>query len=156
MRELLCALESAQSAPAMAKAMRVILEHISFVLREGESVALLGRNGVGKTTLLTTLMGLTRLYGGTIRWRGAALAGVPTHQRARSGLGWVPQAQWHVRILDGRRAFDVGGPPRSRLRHLEFTGTRVPVVPASAGTPRQFSAINCRAANSRCWRLRVH
>ncbi len=58
---------------------------------EGDSLALLGRNGVGKTTLLVTLMGLTRLHGGAIRWRGDSLARVATHRRAQAGLGWVPQ-----------------------------------------------------------------
>jgi branched-chain amino acid transport system ATP-binding protein len=69
----------------------VILENISIVLHEGESVALLGRNGVGKSTLLTTLMGLTRMHGGAIHWCGEVLAGMPSHRRAQAGLGWVPQ-----------------------------------------------------------------
>ena len=69
----------------------VVLEEVSLVMEEGGSLALLGRNGVGKTTLLVTLMGLTRLHGGAIRWRGASLARVPTHRRAQAGLGWVPQ-----------------------------------------------------------------
>ncbi len=69
----------------------IVLEEVSFAMNEGDSLALLGRNGVGKTSLLVTLMGLTRLHGGQIRWGGGDLARVPTHQRARSGLGWVPQ-----------------------------------------------------------------
>ena len=69
----------------------VVLEDINLVMQEGESIALLGRNGVGKTTLLRTLMGLTQLHGGSIHLLGDDLAGVPSHKRARSGLGWVPQ-----------------------------------------------------------------
>ena len=69
----------------------VVLEDVSFALGEGNSLALLGRNGVGKTTLLLTLMGITRLRRGEIRWRGADLAAVPTYQRAHAGIGWVPQ-----------------------------------------------------------------
>jgi len=69
----------------------IVLEDVSFTLHEGDSLALLGRNGVGKTSLLVTLMGLTRLHKGSIRWGGADIARVPTYQRARSGLGWVPQ-----------------------------------------------------------------
>ena len=69
----------------------VVLENVSFTLGEGDSLALLGRNGVGKTSLLVTLMGLTRLHGGAIRWGGADIARVPTYQRAHAGLGWVPQ-----------------------------------------------------------------
>ena len=69
----------------------VVLEDVSLAMEEGDSLALLGRNGVGKTTLLITLMGLTRLHSGGIRWRGGSLARVATHRRAQAGLGWVPQ-----------------------------------------------------------------
>ncbi|AEG68485.1 ABC transporter ATP-binding protein [Ralstonia solanacearum] len=72
----------------------VVLDEVSFGLDAGGSLALLGRNGVGKTTLLATLMGFTRLHGGRIRWRGADIARVPPHRRARAGLGWVPQERW--------------------------------------------------------------
>ena len=69
----------------------VVLEGLSLRLQEGDSLALLGRNGVGKTTLLTTLMGLTRQHGGDISWRGTNINRLPTHLRAHAGLGWVPQ-----------------------------------------------------------------
>jgi branched-chain amino acid transport system ATP-binding protein len=69
----------------------VVLEDISFSLRGGGSLALLGRNGTGKTTLLTTLMGLTRQHGGSIRCKGRELTGRSSVERARLGIGWVPQ-----------------------------------------------------------------
>src|SRR5258706_1943969 len=69
----------------------VVVEEVSFEMGEGECVALLGRNGVGKTTLLTTIMGLTRFHRGVIRWRGGDIARAPAHVRSRSGIGWVPQ-----------------------------------------------------------------
>jgi len=69
----------------------VVIDGISLSIDEGESLALLGRNGVGKTTLLLTLMGLTRHHGGSIRWQGTEIASMPTFRRARAGLGWVPQ-----------------------------------------------------------------
>lgn len=72
----------------------VVLENVSFSLAEGESLALLGRNGVGKTTLLVTLMGFTRLRGGDIRWRGQSITKLPPHRRAQAGLGWVPQERY--------------------------------------------------------------
>ncbi len=72
----------------------VVLENISFSMREGDSIALLGRNGVGKSTLLVTLMGLTQLHRGAIRWGGADIVRVPTHRRAQAGLGWVPQERF--------------------------------------------------------------
>ena len=68
-----------------------VLEDISFALERGESLALLGRNGMGKTTLLATLMGATRMTRGTIRFDGNDLGVVPSHRRAHAGLGWVPQ-----------------------------------------------------------------
>ena len=69
----------------------VVLEDVSFSLREGGSLALLGRNGAGKTTLLLTLLGMTRLRKGTLAWRGTDLAALRPHHRARLGFGWVPQ-----------------------------------------------------------------
>ncbi|MEP7069510.1 MAG: ABC transporter ATP-binding protein [Usitatibacter sp.] len=69
----------------------VMVEEISFAIGEGESVALLGRNGVGKSTLLATVMGLTHQHVGSIRWQGADISRAPSHARARSGIGWVPQ-----------------------------------------------------------------
>ena len=72
----------------------VVLEDVGFTLEEGDSLALLGRNGVGKTTLLITLMGLTRVHRGSLRWRGGDLAALPTHRRAAAGLGWVPQERY--------------------------------------------------------------
>ena len=59
----------------------IVLEDVSLVLDDGDSLALLGRNGMGKTTLLVTLMGLTRVRSGTLRWRGADVDAVPTCAR---------------------------------------------------------------------------
>ena len=69
----------------------MVLEDISFAVAAGASLALLGRNGMGKSTLLATLMGATRQSRGTIVFDGANLAIVPSHRRAHAGLGWVPQ-----------------------------------------------------------------
>lgn len=69
----------------------VVLESIAFELAPGRSLALLGRNGVGKTTLITSLMGLTTWHAGSIRFGGRELARASTPTRARAGLGWVPQ-----------------------------------------------------------------
>ncbi|WP_180898286.1 ABC transporter ATP-binding protein [Martelella soudanensis] len=68
-----------------------VLDKVSFSMAGGDSVALLGRNGVGKSTLMRTLMGLTRHQAGTIRFNGADITSLSTHKRARAGLGWVPQ-----------------------------------------------------------------
>ena len=69
----------------------IVLEGVSFALEQGGSLALLGRNGVGKTTVLLTLMGLTRLKRGRIVMKHNDLSRAPTYVRARRGLGWVPQ-----------------------------------------------------------------
>ena len=69
----------------------VVLEGISFSLAAGDSLSLLGRNGMGKSTLLATLMGATRFHKGDMRWQGQNLAVVKAHARAHLGLGWVPQ-----------------------------------------------------------------
>lgn len=69
----------------------VVVDNVSLALEVGDSLALLGRNGVGKTTLLTTLMGLTRRHGGKVWFDGKDVTHLPTHRRARAGVGWVPQ-----------------------------------------------------------------
>jgi len=69
----------------------IVLEDISLTLQAGDSLSLLGRNGMGKTTLLSTLMGATRFHKGHMRWQGTDLAAVKAHARAHLGLGWVPQ-----------------------------------------------------------------
>ena len=69
----------------------VVLDDVSFALPEGGSLAVLGRNGVGKTTLLLTLMGYTRVHKGTISWRGRSIAALAPHQRAGLGIGWCAQ-----------------------------------------------------------------
>ena len=68
-----------------------VLDACSLSVAEGEAVALLGRNGVGKSTLLATIMGHTRVHRGRIWLRGADLAVVAPHKRASLGLAWVPQ-----------------------------------------------------------------
>ena len=69
----------------------VVLDGISLELPPGGTLAVLGRNGVGKTTLLETLMGLTTLRSGEIVLDGKRIEHVPTHRRNRMGLGYVPQ-----------------------------------------------------------------
>jgi branched-chain amino acid transport system ATP-binding protein len=72
----------------------IVLEDVAVKLAPGESLALLGRNGVGKTTLLLTLMGLTRLKQGRVVFNGEDLTHIPTFRRAHAGLGWVPQERF--------------------------------------------------------------
>ncbi len=69
----------------------VVLHDIALRLNEGETLALLGRNGTGKTTLMDTLVGVTTQHGGTIQLGGAPLHRMAPHDRAAAGIGWVPQ-----------------------------------------------------------------
>ncbi|MCM3606208.1 ABC transporter ATP-binding protein [Cupriavidus pauculus] len=111
----------------------VVLERIDLAMGEGESLALLGRNGVGKTTLLATLMGFTRMRAGTLHWRGRDLLRMPPHRRAQAGIGWVPQERWmfpslsveeHLSAVARPGPWDIAGIYRTfprlaeRRRHL--------------------------------------
>jgi branched-chain amino acid transport system ATP-binding protein len=69
----------------------VVLSEISFALPTGRSLALLGRNGTGKTTLIETLVGATRQQGGRIVLGGHEIQRLPAYGRAAAGVGWVPQ-----------------------------------------------------------------
>ncbi len=69
----------------------VILHDVSLSLAQGETLALLGRNGTGKTTLMNTIAGATHQYAGRIMLKGVALHTLPSYARAAAGVGWVPQ-----------------------------------------------------------------
>jgi branched-chain amino acid transport system ATP-binding protein len=71
----------------------VVLEDVGFSLPERGSLAVLGRNGVGKTTLLATIMGLTTFHAGSIAYRSASIAGLPVYERSDLGIGYVPQTR---------------------------------------------------------------
>ena len=69
----------------------VVVQGVDLRLAQGESLALLGRNGTGKTTLLNTLAGATRRHAGRIVLGGVDIGAMPSHRRAAAGIGWVPQ-----------------------------------------------------------------
>jgi branched-chain amino acid transport system ATP-binding protein len=73
----------------------VVLHSVNLALGEGQTLALLGRNGTGKTTLINTLAGATRQHGGAVTLHAGdhalALHKLPSHERAAAGIGWVPQ-----------------------------------------------------------------
>jgi len=77
----------------------VVLNEVSLALAEGQSLALLGRNGMGKTTLINSIVGVTRFIGGTITLDGRALTPLRPDQRAHAGIGWVPQERNIFRSL---------------------------------------------------------
>ena len=77
----------------------VVLSDISLSVGAGQSLALLGRNGMGKTTLVSTVMGATRLRAGRLRFDGRDITRLPSDRRAALGLGWVPQERNIFRSL---------------------------------------------------------
>jgi branched-chain amino acid transport system ATP-binding protein len=77
----------------------VVLPGMSLRLPEGQVLALLGRNGTGKTTLINSIVGVTRRFGGTINLSGRDITPMRPEKRARSGIGWVPQERNIFRSL---------------------------------------------------------
>jgi branched-chain amino acid transport system ATP-binding protein len=69
----------------------IVLDGVSFAVPERGSLAVLGRNGVGKSTLLLTIMGYTQIGRGRVLWRGEDITQRPPHRRALAGIGWVAQ-----------------------------------------------------------------
>jgi branched-chain amino acid transport system ATP-binding protein len=69
----------------------IVLDGISFELPEHRGLAVLGRNGVGKSTLLLTIMGYTQVRRGRVLWRGEDITARPPHRRAQAGIGWAAQ-----------------------------------------------------------------
>lgn len=76
-----------------------VLNGISLTLHEGRSLALLGRNGMGKTTLINSIVGVTRHFGGAVRLDGRDISALRPDQRAHAGIGWVPQERNIFRSL---------------------------------------------------------
>lgn len=70
-----------------------VLRNLSFSVKHGERLAIIGRNGVGKTTTLATAMGLTQLHSGEVKFHGERIDRLATHRRAQAGLGLVPQTR---------------------------------------------------------------
>ncbi len=77
----------------------VVLSDVSFRLGAGEAMAVLGRNGVGKTTLIDSVVGVTRRFDGSLILDGRELATLPPEERVALGLGWVPQERNIFRSL---------------------------------------------------------
>lgn len=94
MRELL-RVEALSAGYGKAK----VLHDVSLKIESGQAVALLGRNGVGKTTFLNTLVGLTKHHGGSISLDGVELTRLPPERRVDAGIGWVPQERGIFRSL---------------------------------------------------------
>jgi len=92
-----------------------ILEGVSLDVSEGENVALIGRNGVGKTTTLRSILQLTPPAEGSVRYRGEELTGRETHEVAAMGIGWVPEERRMFTHLTVDENIEVATPPEADL-----------------------------------------
>ncbi len=100
----------------------LVLDRVSLFLPPGGTLALLGRNGVGKTTLLSSIMGQTTRHGGSVRLDGRDISALPAFRRNRLGLGLVAQAREIFRPLTVAENLDVAARPgpRTKPRVYEF------------------------------------
>jgi branched-chain amino acid transport system ATP-binding protein len=104
----------------------IVINDVSLVLNEGQTLALLGRNGTGKTTLINTLAGATRQHAGSITLAGVALHKLSAHQRAAAGIGWVPQERNIFKSLTVHENLTaVARPGRAGSNSKPFTPERV-------------------------------
>ena len=92
-----------------------ILEGVSLSVEQGENVALIGRNGVGKTTTLRSILQLTPPSEGAVRFRGEELVGRETHEVAGMGVGWVPEERRMFSHLTVDENIEVATPPEADL-----------------------------------------
>jgi urea transport system ATP-binding protein len=102
-----------------------VLSNVDLEVPAGAAVALIGRNGVGKSTLLRTIIGTHRLSGGSIQFQAEDVSGLEAHQRARAGIGFVPQGRQifpHLTVEEnlatGLAAASPGGGPRDIPDHI--------------------------------------
>ena len=142
-RRCLIFLLSRACVPAMAK--RLCCPSMSLTLRESQVLALLGRNGTGKTTLINSIVGITRRFGGTIALGGQDITAMRPDQRARAGIGWVPQERNIFRSLTVEENMTAVAQPGPWT-----VDKGLPDVSAAEGTPQQFrqSALRRRAADA--------
>jgi branched-chain amino acid transport system ATP-binding protein len=98
-----------------------ILFGVSLSVEKGECVALLGRNGVGKTTTLRSIMGLTAPSRGTVRYNGVDITGRPAYQAAKLGLGFVPEERRIFPDLTVRQNLEVARKPAASAHSKEWT-----------------------------------
>jgi branched-chain amino acid transport system ATP-binding protein len=104
----------------------VVIQGVSLSLREGQTLALLGRNGTGKTTLINTLAGATKQHSGSITLGGIQLHTLLSHERAAAGIGWVPQERNIFKSLTvDENLTAVARPARSGRTAARWTPARV-------------------------------
>jgi urea ABC transporter ATP-binding protein UrtE len=111
-----------------------ILQGVNLEVRAGEIVAVIGRNGVGKSTLMKTLIGLLPVTAGSLIFKGYSIAALPAHVRARQGIGYVPQGRDVFPRLTVEENLKVGGAISGGTPRLDFVYSLLPIL---AGRRRQ-------------------
>jgi ABC-type branched-subunit amino acid transport system ATPase component len=100
----------------------IVLDRISLTLQPGESLGIMGRNGVGKTSLLKSIMGLVPARSGSIRWQGKTIERCQPFEIARRGIGYVPQGReifGELTVEDNLRLAARGRPIEAAFRHFQ-------------------------------------
>jgi urea transport system ATP-binding protein len=121
---------------------------------EGKCTVIMGRNGVGKTTLLQAIMGLLPVRSGRILYRGEDISGVIAEKRAEMGIGYVPQGRQIFPLLTVQENLEIGLPVRKDKKVPEFIFELFPVLKEMLGrrggdlSGGQHSA-ECRSGNRR-------
>ena len=128
-----------------------VLHAIDLSARAGEIVALVGRNGMGKSTLMKSLMGVMPARSGKIMVDGADVAGLPSYQRVAHGLAYVPQGRQIFGTMTVRENIETGSWSPARARSRSRSSTCSPSWPSS---PAAAAAIS-PAVSSSNWRLRA-
>ena len=108
----------------------IALRQVSITAQPGSVTCLLGRNGVGKTSLLRAIVGAHPITKGAIRWEGSDIASLPTYERARRGVAWVPQGRDIFPLLTVRENLETGFAvlPRSKRRVPDDVFALFPVL----------------------------
>ena len=134
-----------------------ILHGVSLEVAPGEVVGLLGRNGVGKSTTLKTIMGLVQPSQGQVLFEGMNITGMPAHKLARLGIGYVPEDRRIFRLLtvmeNLRTGLDRHGVTEKRKAGAARQGLHF--FPGAGASGATRPAARCRAASSRCSRSRA-
>ncbi len=123
---------------------------ISLEINAGECVVLLGRNGVGKTTTMRSVMGLTPPSSGRVRWKGQDITGWPSHKIARAGIGFVPEDRRIFAELTVWENLDVAGRAGGRRGHwtIETVYELFPVLRELRNFRQGGASVGRRAADA--------
>jgi urea transport system ATP-binding protein len=128
-----------------------ILRDLSFEVPDGKVTALLGRNGVGKSTLLRTLMGLVPAAGGAVKFGERDLTHAKPDARARAGIGYVPQGREIFPRLSVGENLEIGLAPRSRRACSSCSPCSVTCCTGAAGISRAGSSSSSRLGARSQW-----